>query len=122
MPKGRETVDGSKPVVEAGKDCKLEVELPAGVFIRGVVTGRRRERVVARDARPDDKGFEKVTYRIKCDKVEVMVEEFDPSQYFVVGEPIEEPIVIRTFCRRNGTAAYGLTLARSRPNERGEEF
>lgn len=62
----------------------------------------------------------KITYRINTDKVDLMVDDFQPPGHLPIGTVVNLPVVIRTFMRRGGSPGYGLNI--NRPMEIGEEF
>lgn len=49
-----------------------------------------------------------------------MVDDFQPPAYLAIGTMVDLPITIRSYQRRGGAAAYGLTI--NRRNMMGEAF
>lgn len=91
---------------------------PTGVRVIGTIIGRNRTNL------PTDvkTGIvrQKVTYRIATDKVDLMVDDFQPPEYLPIGIYIDLPVQVRAYIRRGNGAGYGLTI--NRPSSQGEEF
>lgn len=86
-----------------------------GLIIRGAVTGRTKRTV------GKDKPSTIVTYRINDGSNDFLVDEWNPSQYYTVGEIVCLPIYVKIYSR-NGVNRLNYTVKSDTANMAGEEF
>ena len=95
-------------------NSKSKVHNPdEGLILKGAVVGRSRRNV-------GDKNIELVTYKIIADGKAYFVKDWAPKNYLTVGEPIELPIIVKTF-QKNGNVIIDYTIY-SNDSSIGEAF
>ena len=83
-----------------------------GLLVKGSIAGRSR-RIVG------DKKIELVTYKIIAGNKVFFVKEWEPKEYFPVGQTVELPISIKPF-EKNGRVSVDYTIRGC--SVLGEEF
>lgn len=98
-----------------GEVKSLDFEELRGIYIHGVVAGRRKRNVMV-------KGEEKevVNYCVDCGNKSVYVDEWEPKgEYYAVADLVAIPVTARGFAR-NGSVGVGFSVAKI--YDSGEEF
>lgn len=86
-----------------------------GLLLRGAVTGRTRRAV------GKDKLFTVVTYRISDGSSDFFVDEWNPTEYYTIGEIVCLPIYVKMYSR-NGINRLNYVIKSDSATMMGEEF
>ena len=90
----------------------------SGLCLIGTIAFRTKRQV------PGNSNVEIVTYTIvDNDEHHYYVDDYSPSEYFNIGQPVKIPVYVKAYKKKLGDASYSLNRLKSfQPITKGEAF